>query len=120
MCSRGKGKASTPLTTSESAETAWTSFHLYEMVRKLFQPLFHMYYTLPSTCTICTLLFQSLDFLKFLTSIMLTKAASICLSIHPSIYLHTNYLLIISLDYKGHRLSDVSSGKKGKFVQTAF
>uniref|UniRef100_A0A672NQ32 Protein NEDD1-like n=1 Tax=Sinocyclocheilus grahami TaxID=75366 RepID=A0A672NQ32_SINGR len=28
------------------------------------------------------------------------------------VYLHTNCLLIISLDYKGHRLSDVSSGKK--------
>ncbi len=38
---------------------------------------------LPSTCTICTLLFQSLDFLKFLMSLMLTKAAlSIYLSTH--------------------------------------
>ncbi len=55
MCSRGKGKASTPQTTSESAETAWTSFPPYEMVRKPFHPLFHsfalymyyMYTTLP-------------------------------------------------------------------------
>uniref|UniRef100_A0A673G1R3 Protein NEDD1-like n=1 Tax=Sinocyclocheilus rhinocerous TaxID=307959 RepID=A0A673G1R3_9TELE len=32
--------------------------------------------------------------------------------IYLFVYLHTNCLLIISLDYKGQRLSDVSSGKK--------
>lgn len=37
MCSQGKEKVNTVQKGSGVAETAWISFHLYEMVRELFK-----------------------------------------------------------------------------------